>query len=66
MPHSILVAVCTYKRPADLSELLDSMVPAQTPLAKTAANPRMRMGLCFIPHGGVMANWTPKSEGALE
>jgi hypothetical protein len=46
--------------------LLDSMVPAQTPLAKTAANPRMRMGLCFIPHGGVMANWTPKTEGALE
>lgn len=46
--------------------LLDSMVPAQTPLAKTAANPRMRMGLCFIPHGAVMTNWTPKTEGALE
>src|SRR6187431_670904 len=46
--------------------LLDSMVPAQTQLAKTAANPRMRMGLCFIPHGAVMANWTPKEVGALE
>ncbi len=44
--------------------LLDSMVPAQTPLAKTAANPRIRLGLCFIPHGAVMANWTPPAEGA--
>jgi hypothetical protein len=45
--------------------LLDSMVPAQTPLARTAATPKMRMGLCFIPHGAVMANWTPAQEGAL-
>src|SRR5580700_1142804 len=44
--------------------LLDSMVPAQTPLAKTAANPEIKLGLCFIPHGAVMANWTPESEGA--
>ena len=43
--------------------LLDSMVPAQTPLAKTAANPQLRLGLCFIPHGAVMANWTPAAEG---
>ncbi len=40
--------------------LLDSMLPAQTPLAK----PTLRLGLCFIPHGGVMANWTPATEGA--
>ncbi len=46
--------------------LLDSMVPAQTPLAKTAANPQIRLGLCFIPHGGVMDNWTPAEEGALK
>src|SRR5215470_7310327 len=46
--------------------LLDSMVPAQTPLAKTAANPQIRLGMCFIPHGGVMANWTPAAEGTLE
>ena len=45
--------------------LLDSMVPAQTPLAKTAANPQIRLGLCFIPHGGVMNNWTPAAEGPL-
>ena len=44
--------------------LLDSMVAAQTPLAKTAANPEVRLGMCFIPHGGVMANWTPAGEGA--
>jgi hypothetical protein len=43
---------------------LDSMVPAQTPLAKTAAQPQVRLGLCFIPHGAVMANWTPVGEGA--
>jgi hypothetical protein len=40
------------------------MVPAQTPLAKTAAKPQVRLGLCFIPHGAVMANWTPKGEGS--
>ena len=45
--------------------LLDSMVPAQTPLARTAATPQMRLGLCFIPHGAVMNNWTPAEEGAL-
>lgn len=45
--------------------LLESMVPAQTPLSKTAANPQIRLGLCFIPHGAVMANWTPAEEGPL-
>jgi hypothetical protein len=43
--------------------LLDSMIPAQTPLAKTAAKPQFRMGLCFMPHGAVMNNWTPAGEG---
>jgi len=52
--------------------LLDSMIPAQTPLAKTAANQKLRLALCFIPHGAVMRNglnidnWTPPTEGALE
>jgi hypothetical protein len=45
---------------------LESMVPALTALAKTAANPRLRMGFCFMPHGAVMANWTPATEGALQ
>ncbi|HTW64369.1 MAG TPA: DUF1552 domain-containing protein [Bryobacteraceae bacterium] len=44
--------------------LLDSMLPAQTPLAKTAANPEIKLGMCFIPHGAVIANWTPAGEGA--
>jgi len=46
--------------------LLEAMLPAQTPLAKTAANPKLRLGMCFMPHGGVMANWTPAEEGALK
>ncbi len=45
--------------------LLEAMIPAQTALAQTAANPKVRMGLCFIPHGAVMDNWTPEEEGAL-
>jgi hypothetical protein len=45
---------------------LESMVPAQTPLARTAANPQIRLGMCFIPHGAVMANWTPAEVGALK
>src|SRR6266704_2189667 len=46
--------------------LLESMVPAQTPLARTAANPQIRLGLCFMTHGAVMAKWTPEEEGALK
>ncbi|HEX5108437.1 MAG TPA: DUF1552 domain-containing protein [Vicinamibacterales bacterium] len=45
--------------------LLDSMVPAQTALAQTAARPQIRLGLCFIPHGAVMNAWTPAEEGPL-
>ena len=39
--------------------LLDSMVPAQTPLAQTAANPRSRLGCIYVPHGATMDKWTP-------
>jgi hypothetical protein len=39
--------------------LLDSMVPAQTPLAKTAANPMRRLGFVYVPHGMIMDKWTP-------
>jgi hypothetical protein len=46
--------------------MLESMVPAQTPLARTAANPQIRLGLCFMPHGAVMTHWTPAEEGALK
>jgi hypothetical protein len=46
--------------------LLESMVPALTALAQTAAAPRLRLGFAFMPHGAVMANWTPTAEGALQ
>ncbi len=46
--------------------LLDAMVPAATALAQTAAAPKVRLGFCFIPHGAVMANWTPAAEGPLQ
>jgi len=46
--------------------LLESMVPALTALAQTAAVPRLRLGFSFMPHGAVMANWTPVAEGALQ
>ena len=32
---------------------LDAMVPAATALAQTAANPRLRAGFFYIPHGAV-------------
>ena len=45
---------------------LDAMVPASTALAQTAARPQVRLGLCFIPHGAVLNQWTPATTGALE
>jgi hypothetical protein len=45
---------------------LDAMVPASRALAQTAAKPQIRLGLCFIPHGAVMNQWTPATTGALE
>ena len=44
--------------------LLDSMVPAQTPLGKTAATPKSRFLGIYIPHGATMDKWTPAQEGA--
>jgi len=43
--------------------LLDSMVPAQTALGQTAANPRSRLGCIYVPHGATMDKWTPAQEG---
>ncbi len=43
--------------------LLDSMVPAQTPLAKTAASSRSRLSCIYVPHGATMDKWTPGAEG---
>ena len=44
--------------------LLDSMVPAQTPLARTAANPASRLSCIYVPHGATMYKWTPTAEGS--
>ena len=43
--------------------LLDAMVPARTLLAQTAAAPATRLGFVYVPHGAVMARWTPATVG---
>ncbi|MGY8791386.1 MAG: DUF1552 domain-containing protein, partial [Pseudomonadales bacterium] len=43
--------------------LLDSMIPAQTALAQTAASPAPRLGCIYIPHGATMSYWTPAKTG---
>jgi hypothetical protein len=43
--------------------LLESMVPAQTPLRQTAAQPRSRLACMYVPHGATMDKWTPATEG---
>jgi hypothetical protein len=44
--------------------LLDAMIPARTALAQTAAKPTPHLGFIYFPHGAVMNQWTPKTEGA--
>ena len=44
--------------------LLDGMVPALTALGRTAARPKPRLGVVYVPHGAVMDNWTPVTDGA--
>ena len=53
--------------------LLDAMIPASTALAQTAANPKIRAGFFYIPHGAVQGDtkfgpegdrWTPSGSGA--
>ena len=44
--------------------LLDSMLPAQTPLAKTAAVPPTRFTGIFVPHGMAPGYWVPEKVGA--
>ncbi|HEU4620071.1 MAG TPA: DUF1552 domain-containing protein [Gammaproteobacteria bacterium] len=43
--------------------LLDAMIPARTALAKTAANPLVKLGFIYFPHGAVMDKWTPSGDG---
>ncbi len=44
--------------------LLDSMVPARTALAQTAAAPKPRLASIYIPHGATMDKWTPATAGS--
>lgn len=46
--------------------LLDSMIPASTALAQTAAKPFKRLNIVFVAHGMVMPHFTPSKVGALE
>jgi hypothetical protein len=43
--------------------LLDAMVPARTLLANSAASPAPRLGFVYLPHGAIMDQWTPVTEG---
>lgn len=42
--------------------LLDAMVPAATPWAKTAAKPVRRLGFVFMPMGCDQSRWTPPDD----
>jgi hypothetical protein len=42
---------------------LESMLPAATPLAQTAANPKPRFVGLFVPHGMAPGYWVPDKEG---
>jgi hypothetical protein len=44
--------------------LLESMLPAATALAQTAARGRTRLGCIYVPHGATMDKWTPATDGA--
>src|ERR1043165_1389831 len=42
---------------------LESMVPARTALAQTAAKGKTRFGAIYFPHGATMDKWTPAANG---
>src|SRR5277367_5788586 len=46
--------------------LLDSMIPAQTLIGKTAANPKTRFTGIFVPHGAAPGWWVPEAGGPGE
>jgi hypothetical protein len=43
---------------------LESMVPAGSALAQTAAKGRTRFGAIYFPHGATMDKWTPAADGS--
>jgi hypothetical protein len=44
--------------------LLESMVPAFTALAQSAARPPLRFGAVYVPNGATMKHWMPETTGA--
>ena len=44
--------------------LLDAMVPALTPVLKSAAAPVPRIGFIYTPNGYIRKSWVPAGEGA--
>src|SRR6204780_4993074 len=61
------VARRTFLRGAGITlalPLLDSMVPAQTPLSQTAASPVKRFVGIWHPHGAAPGYWSPIQEGS--
>lgn len=45
--------------------LLDSMVPAFAAVRNSAAKPIQRLFTGYVPNGMIMADWTPRTAGAL-
>ena len=43
--------------------LLDAMVPALTPVIKSAAKPVARLGFIYTPNGYIRDKWVPAGEG---
>ena len=43
--------------------VLDSMLPAFTAVARSAAAPVNRFGVMYVPNGMIMQNWAPIGEG---
>jgi uncharacterized protein DUF1552 len=43
--------------------LLEGMVPAARALAQTAAARKARFGFVYAPHGSIMRQWTPATDG---
>ncbi len=43
--------------------LLDGMVPALSAMRNTAARPRARLYVGYVPNGVIMDEWTPAAEG---
>jgi uncharacterized protein DUF1552 len=44
--------------------LLDGMIPAMAALSDTAARPKLRLSIVYVPNGIIMDKWTPATEGA--